>query len=480
MKTVIGVDIGTTHIKSILFDEYGWVLKEEKCRTPLNTIENKSVYSPDEVSTIVKMQILGLCEVCIEKPLGISITGMAEAGLIVDKNSGMASTDILPWFDNRTCAIAETMTLQEEEYAFQTTGLRNSFKYGIYKFLWLLKENHLDKKDSIWLSVCDYIAYCLTGELVTDATFAARTYVYHVLKGNWDENRIRSYGLELANFPKVVPSGESFGSYNGIHVAIAGHDHICAAFGLLYENKQGVCDSAGTSETYIGRVSKLDAIKQIGFSKDSGLLYGPYVDSGYFYMANVPSSGHSVEWFRKKLQMQELSYEDMNYKLLECSNKPTEILFLPYLTGMGAPWYKADKTGAILGLRENHKGIDILKGILEGLQYQAKWLLTIIQKYHSGDIETVYCAGGAVQNEAMMQLKADILNRTVEIPSVTEATLSGAAALFLQKNLSRECAQMFLQKPLTIQKKYHPISDNKDAYDAIFNNQFLPMAKLLN
>lgn len=479
MKTIIGLDLGTTHIKSILFDELGTVLKEEKCKTPLAAKADGMVYCPEEIFNIVKNQIRVLQSLNREKPAGISITGMAEAGLVILRSSKEALTDILPWFDNRTCTLAAKMTLREEEEAFRTTGLRNSFKYGIYKFLWFLEEKELEKQDTIWLSICDYVAFRLTGEFVTDPTFAARTFVYDVLQRQWDEQRIKAYGLEVQNFPMVVPSGERFGYYEGIPVAIAGHDHICAAFGLLYENREGICDSAGTSETYVGILKNCLNIKKTGFLKESGLLYGPFADEGYFYMANIPSSGHSIEWFRKKMQMQELDYEEMNHRLRILSKNPTGILYFPYLTGMGAPWYDADSKGAIVGVRESHEGAEILKGIMEGIQYQAKWLLSIAKQYHGNDSAAISCAGGTVNNETMMQIKSDILNKTVTVPAVSEATLSGAAALFLHKNSDSGAAGLFLQKPLKVRKKYCPDLENIDAYEDIFRRGFLPFTELL-
>lgn len=480
MKTVIALDIGTTHIKSILFDGAGKVLRQEKCATPLTKEKSGSVYRTEEIWRIVKEQTDSLCAACAPCPSGISITGMAEAGLVINRKTGEALTDILPWFDQRTLALAQEMTEEAAGKIFETTGLRNSFKYGIYKFLWLLKEQKLDTETALWLSVCDYVAYRLTGgKLHTDPTFAARTYVYDVLQGRWDKERIEAYGLRTENFPEVVPSGRSFGHYRGIPVALAGHDHLCAAFGLLYHNQRGICDSAGTSETYVGILPEEEVKKTFRFPQDSGLLYGPFVDGGYFYMANVPSSGHSVEWYRKSLQLQELSYEEMNRKLLLLERGPGGLLYFPYLTGQGAPWYRADMKGALIGITEKHDGIRILKGIIEGLQYQGKWLITILAQYHGVEKEAVTCAGGAVHNRAMMRMKADILNLRVTVPEVTEATLYGAAALFLSRNKGEAAAEEFLDGLLSCRQEYQPDEACAQAYEKVFREGYLPVAQVL-
>lgn len=213
MRGIIGLDVGTTHIKAILFSPEGEVIREEKDSTPLRSDACGSVYEPLEIWKIAESQLKRLCVYAQGNVDGISITGMAEAGLIVNVETGQEETDILPWFETRTAALAAGTEEKQDAERFKTTGLRNSFKYGIYKFLWLLEHTHVNRETAVWLSMCDYIAFKLTGQLVTEPGFAARG----------------------------------------------------------------------------------------GFDFSSGILYGPFVDGGWFYMANIPSSGHSVEWFRKKL-----------------------------------------------------------------------------------------------------------------------------------------------------------------------------------
>lgn len=475
--TIIALDAGTTQIKSALFDKDGKLLELEKCDTPLRRVGEREFYRPEEIWGIVKAQVESLLQCGFGKTSGIAVTGMAEAGLIVEKGSGKALTDILPWFERCTCPLAERMSSEESNRVFRDTGLRNSFKYGIYKYLWLLEEQKLESEETVWLSMCDYIAFRMTGKMVTDPTFAARTYVYHVREGRWDARRIREYGLCAENFPLVEESGAAFGEFRGIPVAVAGHDHVCAAFGLLYGREGGICDSAGTSETYVGVLGKPP--KDQGFSEKSGLLYGPFVDGGCFYMANVPSSGHSVEWFRKRLQLRELTYENMNEKLKELSPGPSGLLYFPYLTGMGAPWYRAEIKGVLMGLEEHRDGITVLKGILEGIQYQARWLLELVEDFHEIHADSLVCAGGSVHNHTMMQIKADILDRSVRVPAVTEATLSGAAALFLKKNRGEGAAEQFLGQAARIVCEYRADCQSAKVYERIFHERYLPFVELM-
>lgn len=479
MKTVIALDVGTTHIKAMLFREDGVILAEEKAQTPLEQTKEGGVYRPHILWGIAAGQLLSLTEKAQGTCTGISITGMAEAGLVVNRKNGREESDIIPWFDRRTVGLAAKVDAAEDDGNFKSTGLRNSFKYGIYKFLWLLGHGNIDKEQAVWLSVCDYLMYKLTGELITDPSFAARTYVYDIVKGCWDMDRIKRYGLKECNFPKVTASGQAAGIWEekNIPVAVAGHDHICAAFGLLYKHPEGICDSAGTSETYIGRLKGIGG----GLDKESGMLYGPFADSGWFFMASVPSSGHSVEWFRRKLQNKPFDYTEMNDRLLALKRKPTGILYYPYLTGMGSPYYDAGCEGAMLGLREEHDCYQVLKGIMEGIQYQAAWLLAVIKEKHgdTADIKNIVCAGGAVNNMALMQLKADILGIPVLIPRTAEATLAGAAALYLKRQEGKTALERFIGNVFCTKEGYTPDHGLHKQYEYIYKQKFLPIINLL-
>lgn len=479
MKTVIALDIGTTHIKSMLFGEDGSILAEERTLTPIEQTEEGGQYNCEVLWNIARTQLLALTERAQGTCIGISLTGMAEAGLVINRRTGLEESHIIPWFDKRTIGLSSQVSAKEDERNFKSTGLRNSFKYGIYKFLWLLEHKNIDQEQAVWLSVCDYMMYKLTGELVTEQSFAARTYVYDIVNGCWDRKRIKEYGLQEHNFPQVAASGQAAGIWQekAIPVAVAGHDHICASFGLLLNHENAVCDSAGTSETYIGRLKELED----GLQKESGMLYGPFVDGGWFFMVNIPSSGHSVEWFRRKLQDQTIAYEDMNERLLMLERKPTGILYYPYLTGMGSPYYDAGCEGALLGLKEEHDCDQVLKGMMEGIQYQAAWLLAVLRKKHgaAADIDHIICAGGAVNNQALMQLKADILGSSVLVPQAAEATLAGAAALYIKRQVGDRALEQFGEKAFCIEQEYVPDPELHDQYSAILTHKFLPMIEML-
>lgn len=421
----IGIDFGTTNIKAGLFDGRGGLLRLEKLPTPTVPDARGKVYDPAGIGSIVT-EMLGKLTQCGVPIGGIAVTGMAEAGLMLHRETGTCLSAILPWFDPRTQALAQEVTEAENRRRFFRTGLRNSFKYGIYKYRWLLAETGIAPEETIWLSAADYVVYLLTGIAATDPTFAARTYAYDLETGDFDGEYLRSLRLTRENFPQVVPSGTRVGEcilpeLAGVSVHIAAHDHISAAFGMRFVDENAVCDSCGTAETYISTFPSRPLTET---DWGTGCIFGPYPGGQNFCMANISSSGMAVEWYRKQLQLSELDYAQVNACLSE-EKGPTGIFFLPALTGMGTPCFRQDMTASFLGLRQHHTGRSMLKAVVEGLGYQARMILEDME------VPGVISVGGAAESEGWMQTKADILGCTVITLAEKEATIMGAIALML-------------------------------------------------
>jgi xylulokinase len=483
----IGIDIGTTHIKAAVFRKDGTLVEIYKSLTPIETDDYGQIYNPYAFYEVVRNQISILLE-RYESINGISITGMAEAGLIVNPISQTELTPIIPWFDPRTTDLANQVSKDRDINYFNTTGLHNSFKYGIYKYVWLLTHNEIKKEESIWLSVCDYIVWKLTGQFVTDPSLAVRSYVYDMINHCWDKERLMEYGLTEINFPKVLSSGEKAGYLSDpnliqkaqrktIIVCIGGHDHICAAYAVFNEDKERICNSIGTAEIYLGLSKDLKLDKSL---YDTGLAYGPFLNGkDYFWMANIASSGQSIEWFRNKIQKISIGYAEINEMLISVSEDPTNIIYYPFLSGIGTPLFQPEVSGAFLGLREIHTGSDMLKAILEGINYQGKWILSLIPNADIAKLKDVICVGGATNSIPWMQMKANITGIPVTVPNVTEATLLGAVAIMIDKNVgsierheflytSQQETQVYIVNE-TIYRKYREIYSNKYTFliDAI-------------
>ena len=459
MKTYIGIDFGTTNLKAALFRQDGTQLAIKRLPTPLGS----DGYNPVVIEGYLR-QLLEAVSQPGQRPEGIVVTGMAEAGLLLHRETKQRLSPIIPWFDERTVPYAKDLTPEQVYDRFLKTGLRNSFKYGIYKYLWCLDHCGVPAEETVWLSAVDYLVFLLTGEFVTDPTFAARTYAYDLAAGDFDAAFLKELGLSRGNFPRLVATGGFAGTcilpgWETVPVHIGGHDHVCAAFGMHLLDEDAVCDSCGTAETYIGT---MDARPLTETDYESGCIFGPYPGSSrLFWMANISSSGLAVEWFREKQQLSALSHEQVE-EILSQSQAPTGIFFLPALTGMGTPCFRQNLSAAFLGLRREHTGGDMLRAVVEGIGYQSRMILEPMCKNPH-----LLSVGGPTRSSGWMQLKSDVLGCRIDALEQSEATITGAIALMLSAQCSRERAKEFCSQ-LGKSKLYTPDSLRHAGYDRLY------------
>jgi sugar (pentulose or hexulose) kinase len=438
--SLLGIDIGTTHIKAGLFELDGTCI-HIAVRPNVSYTDDKGYasYDPEKLWVTAAEAIRGVNSDAQRNIAAIGITSMAESGLLIDPVTGAYLTDIIPWFDRRTEEVSQMIESELNPFEhFIKTGIRPSYKYGLAKLLWLKQQNASLQKEAVWLSTSDFIAYKLTGRLGTDYSLAARTYVFRIDKKEWDAPTIRHFGLNPSLFPEARPSGsvvgnistESFerlGLHKGIPVAVSGHDHVCAAMAVGAVKPGFVSDSIGTAETLVGTLNE----RALGRKEyESGFNYGCHVvPERFFWMGAIQSSGGSIEWIRNILSSGSLSYEEIHRLLDPAPTGPTGILYFPYLAGSGSPQPDPQAKGAFIGLKSSHRKEHLLKALLEGTSYELEYMRRAAEEVEQIKITNIAAVGGGTKNSHWMQIKSDVTNCTLRIPGISEAGLLGAAMI---------------------------------------------------
>jgi xylulokinase len=162
----------------------------------------------------------------------------------------------------------------------------------------------------------------------------------------------------------------------------------------------------------------------------------------------------------------------MNEMITALNEGPTNIVYYPYLSGIGTPLFRSDMSGGFFGLKASHGTADMLKAILEGISYQGKWILSLVPGKQLDKIKDVICVGGAANSSPWMKLKADILGIPITVPKEAEATLLGATAIMIEKLYGTEKRQTFLaeiQKQNQVFKVNHEINER---YNEIYSKKY--------
>ncbi len=489
---LLAIDIGTTHCKVGLFTLDGACLQVASQPTPASSsAAGVQFIPPGDLWSVVARAVAGLqCESRSLAVAGIGIASTAESGLLVDRADGSPRTDIIPWFD--TSASSQVARIAKEGSArdrFLASGTYLSFKCSLAKILWAQQHLEVNLEDALWLSVADAIAFRLTGSFQTDYSLAGRTYAFRIFEKEWDASWLKQFGLSSSLFPPARPAFQPAGRLPGavaaglnlpagIPVCIAGHDHICASLAVGAIHPGVVLDSLGTAEALVGAFPEKALV-----SKDyqSGFSIGCHVAPRHFYwIGGLSTSGGAVEWLRKLVSEEGLSYADLGAILDKITQIPGDILFFPYLAGAGSPHSNPDMRAAFLGLRLDHQLGDLVKAVLEGTAYEVELMRRQGEKLMGGPIDHLVASGGGVNNTRWMQIKADVTGCRYELAQSSEAVLSGAALVAgmgagLYGNIE-EALKAIARPAETI---YQPDPERHARYQAIYERQFLNLQKPL-
>ncbi|SKA85362.1 xylulokinase [Clostridium sp. USBA 49] len=435
---LLGLDIGTTHIKAVIIDE-NLDLKSIHIEdnNTINIQGKGQVYLAEDLWKIALKCIKGVVKnVNTLEIKAISVSSMAEAGLPLNKDKEPLYP-IIPWNDMRA---KEQMDKLKNDFGgyeiYKKTGLIPHPKHSIARLMWLREnEKEIYYKTNHWLSVGDYIIFKLSGEIVTDSTLACRTMMYDLKGKTWDSDLLGYIGNKDI-LPSVMESGTVVGSLlkeiadeigipRNVAVVTGAHDHICAAMALGINDENEVLDSMGTSEVFVGKEKKPILTKE--FYK-LGVNQGCFPYGGYYWMTSTPASGGSIEWLRKLISIdREIPYSffDNGKKI----DKLSKVIYMPYLSGSGTPHVDPLKRGAFIGLSIDTDVSDLIKAVYEGISYEGKLVLETLESLNGNKINKIKAVGGSTKNSTWMKIKSNIFNKKILCSSIDEASAVGAAVL---------------------------------------------------
>ena len=464
-QTLIGVDIGSTHIKAALVVPGSGVAYVARRATDTHAVRGGGAYHrPTELLAAVESAVAE-CVARAEKgrkPAGIGIASMAEAGCPVDRRKAPVG-DIIAWYDPRPDRQAAWLERQiGAPQLFARTGLRPEPKYTLPKLLWLREQKAADfTRLRHWAGVAELVALDLTGELATNASLACRTMAFDITRRVWDASLLGLASLEPEEMPVVLPLGRAAGGLtsaaaarlglpSGTPVAIAGHDHLAAALGAGVIRPGEALDSMGTAEAtlLVTQVPALaDEVRRGGFSTGCHA-----VDGLAYVVGGLQSSGALIEWFIKTFMTGTVAAGDGGaakpgsprgkgaasdleaeryarfIRLLELAGPgPAEPLVRPYLRGRTAPSRDPLAGLEFDGIRETHGLADLAAAVVDGASYHVRWMLDELARITGTELDRIKLTGGGTRNRRWVATKAALGPGRLEVVRTDEAAALGAA-----------------------------------------------------
>lgn len=372
--------------------------------------------------------------------VAIGITNQRETTLLWERRSGEVLHRAIVWQDRRTAALCEELKAAGREALFrQRTGLVLDPYFSGTKMAWLL--DHVEgarqraSEGDVCLGTVDsYLVYRLSGgrEHVCDVTNASRTLLYDIHRGAWDEELADVLHVPLRALPRVGGCDEVFAKTQGVGwlpdgIPIAGiaGDQQAALFGQT-------CFAAGDAKcTYGTGAFLLMNTGTAAVQSQHGLLttiaWRVAGQTTYALEGSAFVAGAAVQWLRDGLGIIKDASEIE--ALAAQVNSSGDLVFVPALTGLGAPYWDPLARGLMCGINRDTNRAHLARAALEGIALQVADLAIAMAADAGRSMPKLHVDGGAANNNLLMQLQADLLDVPVVRPAMVETTALGAAYL---------------------------------------------------
>jgi glycerol kinase len=441
---ILAIDQGTTGSTVVVLSSGGKVLGKANHEFKQHYPKPGWVeHDLEDIWTSVVKSLADALEVSGVKPTSIDaigITNQRETTVLWDRKSGEAVGHAIVWQDRRTADRCKELREAGLEETFRArTGLVLDPYFAGTKLEWLLKsDDHLMSRakagDIAFGTIDSWLVARLSGGArhVTDATNASRTLLYDIHRGQWDEELCDRLNVPTKVLPEVGSSSEVYaktagvpGLPDGIPVSGIAGDQQAALFGqTCFE--QGQAKSTYGTGAFILMNTGTEAV-----TSHSGLLttiaWRLGDETHYALEGSAFIAGAAVQWLRDGLGIIQSAPE------IEGLARQVEdsggVVFVPALTGLGAPHWDPHARGLISGLTRGTTSAHLARAALEGIAFQIADLSGAMEKDSGTALDRLRVDGGASMNALLMQFQSDLLGVPVDRPRVIETTALGAAYL---------------------------------------------------
>jgi xylulokinase len=450
--SLIGLDVGTTGCKAIVFSDEGSILGESAREYAVLT--PCPGWAEQDAELVWRLAWDALREALARArshssaefaPQALALSVQGEAIIPVDAGGRPQRSAILG-MDTRTGV--ENQWLAEHfgaETLFGRTGMPLHTVNTLPKLLWLQRhEPEIWRASDQFLLYEDFFLRRLSGRATISHCLASRTQMYDLAAGCWAGDILEECGIEEGTLAPLAPQeggvvgtmrdnlARELGLDQGLLLASGGHDQACAALGSGVVREGLAMVSTGTAEV-VEVAMATPALNEV-LRGGSISVYRHVVPGLYLAMTLNHSGGLLLRWFRDTLcpdQRDEAAATGRDaYDLMRAGapRAPTRLLVLPHFAGSGTPWLDTTSRGAILGLTFATTRSVLAKAILEGLTFELRANIDLLRDA-GVTISELRAVGGGARSPLWLQLKADICHVPLRVPQVTEAACLGAALL---------------------------------------------------
>lgn len=443
-KYIMAIDQGTTGSTVLLIDQQGHVVSKAN-------VEYRQIYpqpgwvehNPEDIWKSVQeagQEALKKAGAHQDEIMTIGITNQRETVIAFKKSTGEPLHNAIVWQCRRTTDMCEKLKKTWSKKIKAKTGLVLDPYFSGSKMRWLIENVPAVRAaqkagDLAFGNIDTFLMLKLTGgqTYATDVSNASRTMLMNLKTGQWDAELMKLFKVKPTELPEIKSSSGFFGK-TAQQVFVAAHTPITGVAGDQQAALFGqTCFSEGESKCTFGTgsfilmntgtkmlKSKSGCLTTVAWRLGEGKIQ--YALEGGAFIC-----GAAVGWLRDGLGIISNSSE---VEALASQVKTTDgVEFVPALSGLGAPYWKAEARGQITGITRGTTKAHIARATLEAMALQNADILMAMQKDLGKKMKRLRVDGGAAKNNLLMQLQADYLQSSVDRPVQVETTAIGAAYL---------------------------------------------------
>jgi len=487
MKYVIGVDLGTSGTKTVLFDEKGTVIASMTIEYPMYQPKNGyAEQDPADWYNAAVNTIKGVIEksgVSADSIVGVGLSGQMHGLVMLDEDNRVIRNSII-WCDQRTADEVEEMNEKiDREKLIEITANPALTGWTAAKILWVKnKEPENYAKCRHILLPKDYIRFMLTGEYATEVSDASGMQLLDVSNRCWSKEICDKLGIDMSMLAKVYESCEVTGTITekaaeltglkaGTIVVGGAGDNAAAAVGTGVVTDGKAFTTIGTSGVVFAHTSKVSI-------DPKGRVHTccAAVPGSWHIMGVTQGAGLSLKWFRDNFcsaEKETAKYMGVDeYYLMdkEAESVPigaNRLLYLPYLMGERTPHLDPDARGMFFGLSAMHTKKEMLRAVMEGVAYSLRDCVEICREMDINVSDMMACGGGG-SSPLWRQMLADLYACPVKTASSKEGPALGVAILALVGAGVYASVPEACEAICGVDKVQEPVAENVPVYEKYF------------
>ncbi|HWR42921.1 gluconokinase [Sporomusa sp.] len=484
-QAIIGVDIGTTGCRAVIYRQDGMVVANHSLEYPLYTPQAAwAEQDPEEIfQAVVKVTKRATEEA---RTAGQAIAGVCFSAvmhsLIPVDAGGMPLYRMLIWADSRSQQYTEKLKAEyDANEIYQKTGCPMHPMYPLSKVLWFKHEQpEIFARTSKLIGIKEYVLYRLTGRYVMDKSLASATAIYNIHKQEWDAELLAILGISSDLLPEVKPTthiergmkpeqAEALGVDKDIPLILGASDGVLSTLGSGTVNPGQVTAMIGTSGAVRVVTDKPQSDDKrrtwcYNLTEDKWVLGGALSNGGIAFRWARDKFAGSEQRVAEKLGLD--TYEILSRYAEQKPAGSDGLVMLPFFSGERAPYYNANARGVLFGLNLNHGKRHLVRATLEGIVYRMFSIFKSLEEV-SGNVTEIRASGSFTRSSLWVQIMADVFGRVITVPGEPEGSAFGAAILGMYAlGIIGDIKEV--NNFINIKERYQPNMENHARYQELY------------